>query len=124
MAKKGILLALVVLSLAFLFCQVALAGGGVTDTLPWGGATPGLTFPTVGLEATVVRIANVIFYLLALIAFIMVIWGGVVMATAGGDPAKVDLARHMIMYALIAIAVGAISWGLVNMVASYIARVR
>ncbi len=117
MPKRKLLSALVVVSLALPFSLV------LAETLPWGGATPRLTLPTVGLEATAVRVANVIFYLLALIAFIMVVWGGVVMATAGGDPAKVDLARHLIMYALIAIAVGAIAWGLVNLVASYIARV-
>jgi hypothetical protein len=119
MPKRKILSAIVLVTLALPF-SVALA----TETLPWAAATPGLTLPTVAIERTVLRVANVIFYLLALIAFIMVVWGGIVMATAAGDPAKVDLARHMIMYALIAIAVGAISWGLVNLVATYVGGVR
>ncbi len=116
MTKK----ALAIFSLLVLFfAQMVFAQD---ETFPWGGASPRFTLPTVRLEATVKRITDVIFYLLVLIAVIMVIWGGVVLATAGGDPAKVDLARHLIMYSLIAIAVGAISWGLVNLVASYIAR--
>lgn len=121
MAKKKALSILVLGILGSLVASVAFAQT-TTDDLPWGGASPRFNLPTVGLESTVKRVADVLFYVLILIAFIMVVWGGVVMATAGGDPSKIDLARHLIMYALIAVAVGAISWGLVNLVASYIAR--
>jgi len=92
------------------------------ETFPFTAASPRFLLPTLGLEATVVRITNILFYFIVLISIIMVIWGGVTLATAAGDPTKVDLARHLIMYALIAIAVGAISWGLINLVASYIGR--
>jgi hypothetical protein len=92
------------------------------NTFPFSAATPRFKLPTVGLEPTVVRITNLLFYFIVLISIVMVLWGGVTLATAAGDPSKVDLARHLIMYALIAIVVGAISWGLINLVASYLGR--
>ena len=95
------------------------------EKFPWeSNVTPSLTLPTTPIEGAVKRIANVIFYATALIALIMVVWGGLTMATAAGDPGKVDLARHMILYALIAIAVGSIAWGLVSLVATYVAQVK
>ena len=96
--------------------------GGDEEQFPFTAASPRFSLPTVRLEATVVRITNLLFYFIVLISIIMVLWGGVTLATAAGDPSKVDLARHLIMYALIAIVVGAISWGLINLVASYLGR--
>jgi len=110
-----------ILALSLVLPVVAL-GGRDTDTFPFSAATPRFKLPTVGLEPTVVRITNLLFYFIVLISIVMVLWGGVTLATAAGDPSKVDLARHLIMYALIAIVVGAISWGLINLVASYLGR--
>jgi hypothetical protein len=110
-----------ILALSLVLPVVAL-GGRDTETFPFSAATPRFKLPTVGLEPTVVRITNLLFYFIVLISIVMVLWGGVTLATAAGDPSKVDLARHLIMYALIAIVVGAISWGLINLVASYLGR--
>ena len=105
-----------------LILPVVTLGGRDTETFPFSAATPRFKLPTVGLEPTVVRITNLLFYFIVLISIVMVLWGGVTLATAAGDPSKVDLARHLIMYALIAIVVGAISWGLINLVATYLGR--
>jgi hypothetical protein len=110
-----------ILALSLVLPVVAL-GGQDTETFPFSAASPRFKLPTIGLEPTVVRIANLLFYFIVLISIVMVLWGGVTLATAAGDPSKVDLARHLIMYALIAIVVGAISWGLINLVASYLGR--
>jgi hypothetical protein len=64
-----------------------------------------------------------LFYAAVLIAFIMVVWGAVVLATAAGDPGKVELARRVILYALGAIALGSIAYGLVKLVAGYVGQV-
>lgn len=94
------------------------------DGFNFGGApAPQVRLPTTEANVAVRRVADIIFYATLLIAVIMVVWGGVVLATAAGDTNKVDMARHMIMYALIAIAVGSIAWGVVNLVASYVAGV-
>jgi hypothetical protein len=95
-----------------------------TEVAPWQSPikTVPVTLPAKALDPTIMRIANIMFYALVIIAFIMVVWGGVVMATAGGDPGKIDFARHLIMWALVAIAVGAIAWGLVSMVYGYLSK--
>lgn len=94
------------------------------ETFPWDTtSTPRLELPTTSIELAVKRITNVIFYLTALIALIMVTWGGVTLATAAGDPQKVDLARRIIMYALIAIVVSSVSWGLVSMISTYVSNI-
>jgi TRAP-type C4-dicarboxylate transport system permease small subunit len=94
----------------------------LAQDFPFTPASPRFTLPTVPLESTVKRVTDLLFYFIILISIVMVLWGGVTLATAAGDPSKVDLARHLIMYALIAIVVGAISWGLINLVASYLGR--
>jgi hypothetical protein len=93
------------------------------EKLEFTGATPGVKLPTRDIEAAVVRIGNVLFYAAVLIAFIMVVWGAVVLATAAGDPGKVELARRVILYALGAIALGSIAYGLVKLVAGYVGKV-
>jgi hypothetical protein len=81
------------------------------------------TLPTVSVSTVLRRLADILFYLLASLALIFVIWGGISFATAGGDPTRIDTAKRMIVFALIGIAVGAIAFGIVNLVVSYLTRV-
>jgi TRAP-type C4-dicarboxylate transport system permease small subunit len=108
-----------ILALSLVLPVITLA---TEDSFPFAAASPRFSLPTVSLESTVKRVTDLLFYFIVLISIVMVLWGGVTLATAAGDPSKVDLARHLIMYALIAIVVGAISWGLINLVASYVGR--
>ncbi len=62
-------------------------------------------------------ITNYIFTALIVFAVIMVIIAGFGFLTAGGDPLKAGTARTQLLYALIAIAVGALAKGLIYMVA-------
>lgn len=116
MKKIALFFALLLIAALFPFLIYAQEG------FNFGGAQgPQLRLPTTEAHVAVRRVTDIIFYATVLIAVVMIVWGGVVLATAGGDTGKVDMARHMIMYALIAIAVGSIAWGLVNLVASYVA---
>jgi hypothetical protein len=87
-------------------------------------ASPGVELPTTDIEDAVVKIGNVLFYAAVLIAFIMVVWGAVVLATAAGDPGKVELARRVILYALGAIILGSLAYGLINLIAGYVGEVK
>jgi hypothetical protein len=87
-------------------------------------ASPGVELPTTDIEDAVVKIGNVLFYAAVLIAFIMVVWGAVVLATAAGDPGKVELARRVILYALGAIILGSLAYGLINLIAGYVGQVK
>jgi hypothetical protein len=63
-------------------------------------------------------ITNYIFTALIVFAVIMVIIAGFNFLTAGGDPIKAGTARSQLIYALVAIAIGALAKGLIYMVAT------
>lgn len=63
-------------------------------------------------------ITNYIFTALIVFAVIMVIIAGFSFLTAGGDALKAGTARTQLMYALIAIAIGALAKGLIYMIAT------
>ena len=50
-------------------------------------------------------VINWIFFTLLIIAVILGVWGGVVIATAAGDPAKLEKGRNFIIFAIIGFAV-------------------
>lgn len=62
------------------------------------------------------RIINWIFTALIITAVIMILISAFGWLTAGGDSAKVDKARQQLIYAVIAIIIGALAKGLVLMV--------
>lgn len=71
----------------------------------------------IGEGGPVETITNYIFTALIVFAVIMIIIAGFGFLTAGGDPIKAGTARSQLMYALIAIAIGALAKGLVFMIA-------
>jgi hypothetical protein len=64
-------------------------------------------------------IVNWVFWFLLVTAVIFIVMAGFMFVTAQGDPAKVNTARNFVLYALIGVAVGALSKGLLALV-SYI----
>lgn len=55
------------------------------------------------------KIADIIFYILALVAVIMIVIGAIQMATAAGDEDKVSSGRKTILWAIIAVIIGALA---------------
>ena len=78
--------------------------------------------PTIPVGTAVYRFATLIFYLMAFLALVFIIYAGIVMITAQGDPGKIEQARTIIMYSLVALAIGVIAYGLVALVYSYLTR--
>jgi len=79
------------------------------------------TLPSVGLEPTIKRLADILFYLLVLLGIIFVIIGGITIATSSGDPNRVELGKRIIVFALVGLIIGAVSFGIVNLFYGYIA---
>lgn len=107
MKKKTLVLIFLLLVLAN-FVQAQ--GGGL------------LTLPTVSVGVIFFRLANILFYLLISLAFLFVLWGGISFVTAGGDPNKIETAKRIITFALIGIGVGAVAFGITNLIYSYLSR--
>jgi hypothetical protein len=78
--------------------------------------------PTIGVGVAVYRFATLVFYLMAFLALVFIIYAAIIMVTASGDPGKIETARAIIMYALIALAIGVVAYGLVALVYSYLTR--
>lgn len=62
------------------------------------------------------RIASVIFWIVSSFAFVMIIVGGFLMVTAGGEPRKITKGRNTIFYALAGFAIASMSKGIVALV--------
>ena len=78
------------------------------------GSTLGLG--SADLKQTVINIISFVLGLLGLIAVIMILYGGFIWLTAGGNEDRVDSAKKIISAAAIGLVVILISWAIVNFV--------
>lgn len=78
------------------------------------GTTFGLG--TANLEDTVVQIVQWVLTLLGLIAVIMILYGGFVWLTAGGNEEKVASAKKIISAAIIGLIIVLLAWAIVTFV--------
>ncbi len=82
-----------------------------------------LGYGTADLKATVIKIINLVLGLLALIAVIMVIYGGFIWLTAAGNEENVEKAKRIISAAVIGIVIILLAWAVVIFVARTTANV-
>jgi hypothetical protein len=116
MSKKLIVGAITVMTLAM--PVIALAQVNI-NTIP--GATFGLG--TADLQSTVVKIIQWVLGFLGLIAVIMILYGGFVWMTAGGNEDKVATAKKVISAAVVGLIVVLIAWAIVTFVVSQTTKV-
>lgn len=88
--------------------MVALAQADIPREL---GPTFGLG--TAGLESTVIKIVQFVLGFLGLIAVIMILYGGFMWMTAGGNEEKVASAKKIISAAVIGLIVVLLAWAIV-----------
>ena len=70
-----------------------------------------------GLLGVVEKITNYFFTALIALAIIFIILAGFSFLTASGDPVKLNTAKNQLFWALVAVAIGALSKGMVLAVA-------
>ena len=80
----------------------------------WNG-TECKTAPTTVVPA-MQRIGNWMFYLLTLIAAIVIIVGGIMFAVAGGSEERTGTAKNLLIYGLVGVGVAVLAKGLVAFV--------
>jgi hypothetical protein len=76
--------------------------------------------PRVGLLEGLQRIINVLFAILVIVAVIFIILGAYSLMTAGGDQTKIETGRTKIIYAIIAVVVAILAWGVIDFVRRHI----
>jgi hypothetical protein len=59
---------------------------------------------------------NLAYFVLAIIAVVVVIVAGIMYATSGGDSAAVTKAKNLILYSVVGIVVIAAAWAITNFV--------
>jgi hypothetical protein len=111
MLKKLIATAVTVATLALPMAALAQVN---VNTIP--GTTFGLG--TADLQSTVVKIIQWVLGFLGLIAVIMILYGGFMWMTAGGNEDKVASGKKIIIAAVIGLIVVLIAWAIVIFVVS------
>ncbi len=74
---------------------------------------------TFELESFLTNLALWIFWIVIALAVIFILVAAIGFLTAGGNPEKIEKARSQLIYALIAVAVAVLAWGLINFVAGF-----
>lgn len=105
--------------LAVLLSTKSFAADEVIAPAPSGSSVnfilPGIQGPTNLVEA-IGLILNVVIGIVALIAVIMIIIGGIRYTTSGGSKDAVTAAKNQIMYAIIGLVIAAFSFAIVTFV--------
>ena len=65
----------------------------------------GKDWAIVCLLNTTINVTNWIFYLMMILSVLLVVWGGIIFMTAGGDPDKASKGKTLILYACIGIII-------------------
>lgn len=93
----------------------SLTPGSVQYEAAGCGITSGSAAET-ELNNTIKNVINVALGMIGVLAVIVIIIAGILMATANGDVAKVAKARNAIMYSLIGLAIALSAFAIVNFV--------
>ncbi len=124
--KRKNLLSLIVLSLFLLGLSATVLLTPINFIFaqadPYGTTDLGIQLdPEIEPRRAVVNIINIALSFLGLIAVIIVIYGGFVWMTSGGEAEKVNKAKKILKNGLIGLAIILLSWGIVTWVISQLA---
>jgi len=101
------------------------AGNGIDENCDGKDATllggTGATTSTQDLGGLAQKIMTLLSRIVAIVSIIIMIWGGVLYATAAGDEAKVGKARKAIIGAVIGLIVGLLAPTVVNLIVANLA---
>lgn len=70
------------------------------------------------LGAIIVDVINIMLYIVAILAVIMIIYGGIRYTTSGGNQTHVTAGKNSLLYAIVGLIVAILAWAIVNFVAS------
>lgn len=104
-----------------IFASYAGATGGTGAATGWGTQPTGNTQPTgvpTDLTATVMSITNWILGFVAVIATLIIIYGGVLYLTSAGSEDMISKAKTTIVYGIVGLIVCGLAYAMVSVVAT------
>ncbi len=87
--------------------------------LPWLVLAQAPT-PPEDLWATVKKVVGALLAVVFILGVIFLIIGAIAYITAGGDPAKVENARNLMLYAVIGMGIAVLAWAFMTFIISYL----
>lgn len=72
------------------------------------------------INDTITNVVNTLMFLVGAVAVIMIIVGGIRYVSSNGDPSKAQLAKNMIFYSVIGLAIAFLAYAIVSFVVSKI----
>ncbi|MDD5738907.1 MAG: pilin [Candidatus Pacebacteria bacterium] len=84
-------------------------GDGEIDTTNDKAITPSEDWGMVCLLNTIYTVTNWVFYIMTLVAVLMIVFGGFTYITAAGDPAKAGKGKSILTFAIIGLAIALIA---------------
>jgi len=118
--RNVIFVAIILIIVSFCFYQIVpvFASNDIATGLDTVGAGAGLV--KADIKVTIGNIIRVILGFLGIIALGLVLYGGYLYMTSGGEPAKVEKAKQYLMNAVIGMAIILLSYAIVSYVISQI----
>jgi len=120
----------IILSTSFILALSGMVGFCVYDNIAFAQTGSAPQTWTEGISPSrgwsdLIKVArnvfNILLYLFSAAAVLMIIWGGILYITSGGNKEKTELAKKVITYAIIGILVVVMSLGMINLTANLIA---
>lgn len=92
----------------------AQAGGGLISPEDQPATISAATGGTTSFKQLALNIVNFFLFFLGFIATIMIIYGGILYVTSGGEQEKIDKAKKILLYAIVGIIIILLSFAVVN----------
>lgn len=78
--------------------------------------SPDINTIRVPLPDLLLRITNILLYLIGTVALVVLIWGGLQYITSGGDEKKIEKAKNTLTYAIIGLIVAIVAYVVVKFI--------
>jgi len=91
----------------------------ISVVLGWTNA--GAFASTTTLTALALKVLNFLLSIIGVLAIIMMVIGGILYVTAGGDENRVDTGKKIVLYSIVGVALSLASLALITQIAKFFA---
>ena len=74
------------------------------------------------IKKPVVRVVNLLLYLVGIVSVVMVIVSGIKMTTSAGNPGAVQKAKTTLIYAVVGLVIAVLAYAIINFVLDFVTK--